>query len=395
MSKRVGIVSCYFKNNYGSMLQAYATKIVLDNDGIPNETINIDGNKDFSNGKRKYYSSQIFNYNFIKSKLGMIKMKFDIRFNKRLRENVSIRNQKYKEFRGEFNLSRRCSTYKDLTKLAIERYTDILLGSDQLWLPVNVVADYYTLNWVPDSINKISYATSFGVASIPQKYNELYKKYLNRIEHLSVREDTGVNIVRDTTGKNAKLVCDPTLLLSKLEWDEIASKEKLIEEKYILCYFLGSNIEHRKFAERLKEKTGYIIVSLNHADEYVKYSDMFCDYAPYNVGPKEWINLVKNAELICTDSFHGTVFSLIYNKSFFVFRRYDSKSKSSTNSRLDSLLKIAGVSCERILTGLEDIDKVLNYKIDFNAVNRNINSFRQDSKEWLMKSLELEDGNEK
>ena len=391
--KKVGIVSCYFKNNYGSMLQAYATKKILDNNNIPNETVNIDGNADFKSGKRKYYISQILNFNFIKSKLGMIKMKFDIKLNKKLRKNISIRNKKYEDFRREFNLSRSSNNYNDLTKLAEERYSDIILGSDQLWLPVNAVADYYTLNWVPDNINKVSYSTSFGVSTIPKKYNKLYNKYLKRINHLSVREDTGVKIIKDITNLDAKLVCDPTILLTKDEWDEVATNERIIKDKYILCYFLGKNIEHRKFAERLKEKTGYKIVSINHGDEYVKYSDIFCDIAPYDIGPKEWINLIKNAEIVCTDSFHGTVFSLIYNKLFFNFRRYSSKSKASTNSRLDSLLNIVGISNERILTGLENVDKVLDYKIDFEEVNKNLDNYRKESKDWLLSSITWKDDN--
>lgn len=393
MAKKVGIVSCYFKNNYGSMLQAYATKRFLDNNNIPNETINIDGNKDFSKGKKKYYLSQVFNFSFIKSKLGMIKMKFDTKLNKKLGKNVAIRNKKYKEFRKEFNLSRMSNTYDDLTKLSKERYSDILLGSDQLWLPVNVVADYYTLNWVPNDINKISFSTSFGVSTIPNKYNNLYKQFLKRINHLSVREDTGVKLIKEIAGLDAKLVCDPTILLTREEWEEVASKERIIKDKYILCYFLGNNIEHRKFAERLREKTGYKIVSLNHADEYVKYSDAFCDIAPYDIGPREWINLVKNAEYVCTDSFHGTVFSLLFNKIFFNFRRYSSNSKASTNSRLDSLLNIVGISNERILTGLEDVNKVLKYRIDFNKVNKNLSEYRKESKEWLLSSISWKEDN--
>lgn len=389
--KKVGIVSCYFKDNYGSMLQAYATKKILDNNNIPNETINISSNIDFKKGKLKYYITQIFNFSFIKTKFGMIKFKFDKIFNKELKKNVAIRTNKYKEFRKEFNMSIPTTTYEDLTKLAKVNYSDVVLGSDQLWLPVNVVADYYTLNWVPDNINKISYSTSFGVSAVPKKYTELYKSFLKRINHLSVREDTGVKLVKSLSDKKAELVCDPTLLLTKKEWEIIASKERKYNEKYILCYFLGSNIEHRKFAQRLKEKTGYKIVSLNHADEYVKYSDKFCDYSPYDIGPKEWISLIKHAEYVCTDSFHGTVFSLLYNKIFFDFRRYNSKVKGSTNSRLDSLLKIAGVSSERILSGTENIDEVLKYKIDYNKVNRNIDTFRKESKEWLLGAITYKD----
>lgn len=385
--KKVGIVSCYFKNNYGSMLQAYATKKILDNNNIPNETINIDNNIDFKKGKRKYYLTQIFNFNFIKSKFGMVKLKLDKKIVKGLGKNIAIRTKKYNEFRREFNLSKSVSTYDELNKMVKEKYSDILVGSDQLWLPVNVVADYYTLNWVPEDVNKISYATSFGVSLIPKKYNDLYKKFLSRIDHLSIREDSGVKLAKYVANVDGKLVCDPTILLTKEEWEEVAIKDRIIEDKYILCYFLGSNINHRKFAERLKEKTGYKIVSLNHADEYVKYSDKFADIIPYDIGPKEWINLIKNAEYVCTDSFHGTVFSLLFNKIFFNFRRYNDKAKAGTNSRLDSLLNIVEVSNERILTGTEDIETVLKYKINFNKVNKNLDNFRKESKKWLLDSI--------
>lgn len=384
--KKVGIVSCYFKNNYGSMLQAYATKKILDNNNIPNETINIDNNIDFKKGKRKYYASQLFNFKFIKSKFGMIKLKLDKKIVKDLGKNISIRDSKYKEFRKEFNLSISCPDYKSLSEMADAKYSDVIVGSDQLWLPVNVVSDYYTLNWVSDNINKISYATSFGISKIPDKYTDEYKKFLSRINYLSVREESGKKIC-DEYGISSKVVCDPTILLTKEEWEQESVQERIVPDKYILCYFLGSNIEHRKFAEKLKEKTGYKIVSLNHADEYVKYSDTFADITPYDIGPREWINLIKNAEYVCTDSFHGTVFSLLFNKTFFDFRRYSESNKMSTNSRIDSLLDLAGVDKNRILTGNEDVDTVIKYKINYSKVNKNIDKIRQESKEWLLNSI--------
>lgn len=389
--KKVGIVSCYFKNNYGSMLQAYATKKILDNNNIPNETINIDYNEDFKKGKRKYYATQLFNYKFIKNKSGMIKMKFQKKINRELGKNIEQRNKKYKEFRNKINLSRSNNTYVDLTKQAEEKYTDVIVGSDQLWLPVNVIADYYTLNWVPDNVNKISYSTSFGFSEIPEKYNEIYRKFLNRINHLSTREESGVKIIKKIINKDAKLVCDPTILLTKEEWKNEIDTKPIYNEKYILCYFLGNNIEHRKFAERLRKKTGCKIISLNHSDEYVKYSDTFCDYAPYNIGPEEWINLIMNAEYVCTDSFHGTVFSILFNKKFFDFRRHNNKSKVSTNSRIDSLLDVAGINKQRILTGSENIDDVLKYEIDYDTVNKNISNFREESKKWLLDSITWSD----
>lgn len=385
--KKVGIVSCYFKNNYGSMLQAYATQKVLDNLKIDNETFNIEQNIDFENGKKKYYKSQIFNFSFIKSKIGMIGLKAYRKLNRKLNRNIAKRERKYKEFKKEFNLTTPYSTYKEITD-ASDQYSSIIVGSDQLWLPVNVVADYYTLNWVKEDVNKISYATSFGISEIPQKYEELYRKFLNGINYVSVREETGCKIVKQLANREATLVCDPTMLLTKEEWEEIQDKEPLIKEKYILCYFLGKNIEHRKFAERLKKKTGFKIVSLNHCDEYVKYSDKFADITPYDIGPKEFLNLVKNAEYVCTDSFHGTVFSLINNKKFFTFERYSSKNgKVSTNSRIYSLLGIMNLQ-NRLLKGMEDIEEVIKYQIDFDIVNEKLKEFRDKSKNFLIQSLE-------
>lgn len=385
MEKKVGIVSCYFKHNYGSMLQAYATQQILDNLGIENETINIDENIDFSKGKKKYYMTQITNFTFIKSKLGMVKLKFDKKLKKDLGRNIAVRDKKYKEFETKFRLTKAYKTYQELTEKCKD-YSSVLVGSDQLWLPVNVVADYYTLNWVPDDVNKISYATSFGVSTVPEKYKEKYKKFLDRINYLSVREEAGCKLVKELSSNEATLVCDPTLLLTKDEWMGIQREEPIIKEKYILCYFLGRNIEHRKFAERLKEKTGCKIVSLNHADEYVKYSDIFADEMPYDIGPAEWINLIRNAEYVCTDSFHGTVFSLLNNKKFFTFRRYSNSSKVSTNSRIDSLLNIVDLH-DRLLNGDEEILDCIEKQIDYEQVNKKLDKFRNESKEFLKKSI--------
>ena len=167
MNRKVGIVSCYFKHNYGSMLQAYATQKILDDMGIENETINIDKNIDFKNGKKKYYLGQILNFSFIKTKFGMLKLKLDKKLNKDSGNNIKIRDKKHDEFISNFNLTKPYETYNELTEMCEKNYTSVLVGSDQLWLPVNVVADYYTLNFVPEKINKISYSTSFGFSKVP------------------------------------------------------------------------------------------------------------------------------------------------------------------------------------------------------------------------------------
>ncbi len=388
MDKKVGIVSCYFKHNYGSMLQAIATQKILEDWDIPNETINLEKleKNEIAKGKRKYYMSQIFNISFLKAKFGMIKLKLYCKFaNGELGKNIKVRDKKFKEFEKMFRLSKSYDTMKQICEEG--NYTDILVGSDQLWLPVNIVADYYTLNFVPEYVNKISFATSFGVSEIPKKYEKSYKKFLNRIENLSVREDKGVQLVKELTGREATLVCDPTLLFNQAEWMRFQKEEPLIKEKYIFCYFLGKTIEYRKFAERLKEKTGYKIVSLNHLDEYVKYSDKFADEAPFDIGPSEFLNLITNAEFVCTDSFHGTVFSLIHHKKFFVFRRYKNGTKVSTNSRLDSLLKIVNLE-DRLLNGEEAVEELMNKEIDYTRIDQILEAFREESKAFLRGALD-------
>ncbi len=338
-------------------------------------------NQEISKGKKKYYMSQLFNFSFIKAKMGMVKLKLYCKFaNGQLGQNIKMRDQKFEEFEKNFHLSK---AYEKMADVCAEgNYTDVLVGSDQLWLPVNIVADYYTLNFVPQNVNKISFATSFGVSQVPEKYKMQYQTFLKRIEHLSVREDAGVKLVKELTERDAKLVCDPTLLFDKEEWMVIQPKERLIQDKYIFCYFLGKTVEYRKFAERLKEKTGYKIVSLNHLDEYVKYSDKFADEAPFDIGPSEFLNLIRNAEFVCTDSFHGTVFSLINHKKFFVFRRYKKHSKVSTNSRLNSLLKIVDL-IDRMLEGEESVEDLVEKEIDYEVVDQKLEEFREESKEFL------------
>lgn len=396
--KKIFIASCYFKYNYGSMLQAYALQAFLDANYVSNETFDVSILSDFKEGKKRYYKNQIFNLSFYKSKMGMIKLLLKKKVNKKLKKNFQLRDRAFQKFENKyFHLTKPFSTYQDLQKFCKNNASNVIVGSDQLWLPVNVVADYYTLNFVPDEINKIAYATSFGVSSIPNNLKGLYEKFLSRINHLSVRENSGKKIVKDLMGEDCTVVCDPTLLLEKTDWEKIIKDEPIIKDKYIFCYFLGKAKEHRIFAQKLKELTGYKIVSINHCDEYVKYSDKFADEIPYNVGPSEWVNMVANAEYVCTDSFHGSVFSLIFNKEFFLFKRFMKNSKFSTNSRLDTLLDVVGLN-GRIFSGCEtkeEIEKLIEEKINFEKVNKNLADYRTFSQRFLLDSLVIPANEEK
>lgn len=388
--KKVAIVSCYFQKNYGSMLQAYATQKILDMLNVENETICIEGfAKDINKAKYKFYLKKIFDRDTFKEKAKTVKLALKRKMDKEFAHNVAIRNECFKNFSSTvFRLSEKYNSINDITKVCKEKYSAVLVGSDQLWLPSNIYANYYTLNFVPDDVNKISYSTSFGAASLPDWQKDFTRKFLNRIDNLSVRELSGANLIKDLTGRDAQVVCDPTMLFSAENWMDIQKEEPFVKDKYIFCYFLGNNQKHREFAKKIKELTGYKIVALQHLDEYVKEDVGFADIAPYNVGPGEFLNLIRNAEFVCTDSFHGSVFSTLYRKKFFTFMRFKNTSTMSTNSRITSLLKILGLE-DRMLSGDEDAKKCIDMEIDFDTVLSNLEEFRKDSLEFLKKSLDI------
>lgn len=380
MSK-LAIITGYHIKNYGSALQAYATQKVINDMEIESECIQYEKTKNIKQALR------VFNIPLLKTKLSVIYKKLYAKKNyDKIGKNFEIRNQIFDKFVNDnFKISKKYHGYNEL-KENIKNYDAVLLGSDQVWNPLNFGSHYYTLEFVPNNIPKIAYAPSFGVSKIPNSQKTKTKAYLNRIEYISVREKKGQEIVRELTGREVPVVVDPTLLLTLEEWKKIYRSERIVKEKYIFCYFLGTNKNHRKFANRLKEKTGYKIVTLPHMDEIVKDDFNFGDEQIYNAGPSEFLNLISNAEYICTDSFHGTVFSIIHNKTFFTFSRYEETQNASTNSRLKSLLGILGIE-ERLYKSTIEPEDVMDDKIDYQAVKEKLNKIKESSKDYLTKAL--------
>lgn len=390
--KKVGIVSCYFQHNYGSMLQALATQMVLDKLGYENETIDISGfNGEIKKAKMLYFAKASLTSDILLSKLGMATNVLRRKLSKgAYKENTIIRNKKFDDFYKEhFRLSEKYTSKADLSNKCKEKYSAVLVGSDQLWLPGNIAGDYYTLNFVPKEVNTIAYATSFGQSALPSDSAKKATVFLKKIRHIGVREESGQKLVKELAERSVPVVCDPTLLFTGDEWMSIQKEEAKINEPYILCYFLGNNPPHREFAKRLKEKTGCKIVALTHLDEYVKSDEGYADYTPYDVDPADFLNLIRNAQFVCTDSFHCSLFSMLYKKEFFTFKRYARKTKSSTNSRLDTLFNLAGVK-GRVLNGDEDIQKCLDMNIDYEKVHKNLQKIREESYQYLITALKDE-----
>lgn len=389
-NKKIAVVSCYFKHNYGSMLQAYATQMALDKLNYDNETIDITGfNGEIKKAKLKYFAKASLTSDILLSKLGMAKNVLKKKLSKGEYTNkTQIRDKKFDDFSKKyFRLSPIYSSLTELSNKCEERYSSVLVGSDQLWLPANIAANYYTLSFVPDTVNTIAYSTSFGQSQLPKSVAKKASVFLNKIKHIGVREETGQKLVKDIASRNVPVVCDPTMLFTGEEWMSIQQEKPIVDGKYIFCYFLGNNPSHRDFVKRLKKKTGYKVVALTHLDEYVKSDENYADETPYDVDPADFVNLIRNAKYVCTDSFHCSVFSILYRKQFLTFRRFNRDTIQSTNSRLDSLFNLVGVD-NRFVDPEDDVKKYLNMDTNYDLVHEKLAKVREQSYIYLKKSLE-------
>ena len=221
---------------------------------------------------------------------------------------------------------------------------------------------------------------------MPSRLHKHAKKCLSRIEHISVREDSGAVIVKNESGRDATVVCDPTMMLTAEEWMHIQNEKPFAEGKYILMYLMGDNPEQREFVKKLSKQTGCRIIGLLHGATYISYDEDMVDEKPYNVGPAEFINLIRNAEFVCTDSFHCCVFSILNSTKFFAFRRWPDGSKFSANDRLYTLLKFTGLE-RRMLDGKENVEKCAADQIDVKDVLAKVAQRRKESMDYLVNAL--------
>ena len=381
--KRVGLCTCYDNHNYGSMLQALATQIIIIEQGYICEIIRYE--KKYTLWFIIKSIPRLFNPLLVSRKLRKIKR--DILVKKH--PEIMVMHKQRKELLNSFckthftSLSPVLQGYAHLVDYA-ERYDAVVVGSDQLWLPSGLASKFYTLMFVPDHVQKVSYATSFGVSKIPFFQIRRTREYLRRINCISVREIRGKEIIEELTGRTAAVAADPTLLLGAVEWEAVFQARTIVEGPYILCYFLGTNIEHRKAVIELGAKTGCKTVSLPFMNEFNKVDVDFGDEQLYNIAPGDFINLVRGAQYICTDSFHGTIFSILHHKQFIVFNRYQEGAKYSRNSRIDSLCTRLQIEERRYN---QDIVTEMQREIDYETIDRLVEEFRRESLEFLCNAL--------
>lgn len=342
--KKVGIITMIANDNCGNRLQNYALQEIIKQKGFDVYTIRNDR---LLNNKNNYRHNLL---RFIKQEI-----------------KLSFNNYKFKKFNKKIKFSKKFMTILNCEKFN-DKYDFFVAGSDQIWKPTRLRMGYIDLLGFASPEKRIAYSPSFGLYSIDEKYYDILKKELPKFKALSVREDAGKKIIETATGlKNVKVVLDPTMLIEKCEWEKLEKKPKnLNKDKFIFIYFLGNeNIE----ALKLKFDE----------NEY-----QFIDFHNNNFGPQEFLYLIHNSSLILTDSFHACVFSIIYNKKFYIFERKQNTTDNNMNSRIDTLSKIFSLENRRI-NSFDFIDLAVD--IDYSKVNKTLEEKKKDANIYLDKAL--------
>lgn len=330
--KKTGILTYYYEtHNYGGMLQSYALPLFLKKNNILAEQIcyvrtdEWEFTKEISSDKRK--PSFLLR---VKNKL------LSKKYIKDIRPQFKNRNRKFSEFEIRIPHSEKVYDLASISQ-ANEIYDNFIVGSDQIWTFKCFNPSFFG-EFVSADREIISYAASAGKSRFSDKEKEYLDNTLKKFKAISVRERDLIDVFSSfVSEKEIESVVDPTLLLEKEDWDEI-TRDNLIEEKYLFCYFLGSDVRLRKIAHKYARIHGLKVVTIPFANQTFNSVDFgFGDIGLYDVGPVEFVTLIKNAEYIFTDSFHATVFSLIYEKQFFVFDRVEHKGMSA---RLYSLTEM-------------------------------------------------------
>ncbi len=374
---KIAIISCYSTNNYGSILQAFATENYFAKKGDCH-TVATEGIRPFLlNEKKKYYLKNIYRLPLLISKYPQAKLAFLRKIIPSEKKLFQSRLKKMNDFRKKFSfVGSNATSLQELSEV-VKDYDIAVLGGDQLWRPDNILPGYYTLEWVPDNVRKVSFSTSFGVSHLDNKSKEIANRFLRRFEAVSVRENTACGMIKEITGQSAVQVCDPVFLVDSNAWKEMADTSCCPDGGYIFSYFLGNKKWHRKYVERISRKTGLPIVRISSLDSYLPM-DKRVDVDCIDASPEQFLGLIKNAKYVCTDSFHVTAFSVMFHRDFSVFKRHSGK-KHATNGRLDSFLKTLSLE-ERCV---ESIDDICLDRIDYSETDEKINALTQSSKEFI------------
>lgn len=372
--KKIAIVTLNGYFNYGNRLQNYALQKSLESLGMKVETLVY-----FENAVQKSKPKSI---NRLINYIG--KSPIELIYKISYRKWLVINKEKIME-----SQSKRSSVFKDFTRNYIketdyvikddemlnnisQNYDYFVVGSDQVWNPhfINNLS-FYFLSFIPKN-KRIAYAPSFGVSTLEENIEEEYRKRLNEIEHISVREEEGASLIKKLINREVPVLIDPTMLLTQNQWMSVSKKaNNRPNEGYLLTYFLGSiNFHDKKKIYEIARKNNLAIIQLGSIKEF----------DTYQTGPSEFIDYIKECSIFFTDSFHGCVFSIIFEKPFVVFNR------GNMNSRIDTLLSKFNLETRK----WESVKKQKTFfDIDYSHAGEILDEERKESFKFLKEALQI------
>lgn len=375
---KIGIITFHASNNCGSMLQAYGLQKTLDSLGYANEIIN------FSNRSQRHMYALLRKPGNIHDTLYDLAV---LRYFKIFKAHY----YDYKQFlKNHLRLGvKEYYRQEEMVETNFE-YDLFIAGSDQVW---NILCpdadDAYYLNFVYDSKKKIAYAPSFGATSIKEssKHVDRYKDFLVCFDHISIRENNGAKWIKELIGKDVPVLLDPTMLLEKIDYLNLLKEEKKLEEKYIFYYAFNYSDEVNFIVQTIGNKLNLPIYILD-VKNWVKKGRKYGFILSKQSGPITFLNLLLNAELVLTTSFHGSVFSILGEKKFWFI---DSSMHNKNDDRAETLLNMFGLE-NRFMKKCQEIDKMNASEImqdwDYEGVLNILQYQRNKAKIFLLDSIE-------
>lgn len=391
--KNVGIITsnASFLDNYGAILQAYALSKQLEKWNCVPEIINYryDTGSGIVEAKNEIDRSLTSKLSYLFNSNITMKQKFLYRLSRNKRSEQTNIFQSFIEERVNIDLKQSVD-FKDLNEFS-KKYQYLICGSDQVWNPIihgNCNDDGFFLNFGDKSVKRIAYAPSFGISEIPKNCTTNLKSLLLNFDAISVREKSGSEIIKKYTGLEAQIVLDPTMMADKDIWDSFKKTISKISGKYILVYRFGKMDYFNSFIQKLARKLNVEIMEIPVSIEsFGKGTNLMFD-----VGPEEFVTLIRNAEFVLTDSFHATVFSLLNHTPFYTFIRQAQKEKNNMNSRMENLLELVGLEDRMIYPSNTNV----NFShIDFSQVDKKIDIKRKESQLYLKEALGIDKNDNK
>jgi hypothetical protein len=361
---KVAIITWLKYFNLGTLLQAFALQYVIRNLGYDCVTL-WDGNINLP-PKRNFLREQL---SFIKRVLFNVK---DYKFYK----NNRIFEKKCSSFIAEKIDVHKVASEKNLNLLD-SIYDVFVCGSDQIWAPYN--PDFYFASF--SHKKKISYAPSIGRIEITSNEKQQLKERVSNFSHISIREKTGQAILKEVTQRNdISVVADPTLLISASEWRQCFLKKKKTDGGFIFVYFLSANRTYFDYVKKISKKTNKKIICVHSIPECKSLTNELV-----SCSPQEFLNFIDSASLVITDSFHCTVFSLLFETRFITVKRFKENDWQSQNTRLTNLFET--IRCEDCFYDESKVNGAVPFT-SFDQANKFLSDYRNESLSFLKNALE-------